>query len=137
MSRARVLLAEDHAAVARQLREVLEAEFEVIAVVPDGLALLRATRALRPDVVVSDIEMPGVDGIDAAVEILKQDPDARIVFVTIHDEPALVERGMSCGALGYVLKLSAGEDLLPAVRSALRGEQHVSAQAKRRSPEAP
>jgi DNA-binding NarL/FixJ family response regulator len=123
MKRARVLLADDHEAVARQLRAVLEPEFEVVATVGDGLALLEAAERLRPDVIVTDVAMPRLDGIAAARELLRRDPGARVVFVTVHGDPALVEQGLAAGALAYVLKHAAGEELLPAVRAALRGER--------------
>jgi DNA-binding NarL/FixJ family response regulator len=123
MSRARVLLAEDHAEVAELLHGILAAEFEVVATVGDGPALLAAAERLRPDVIVSDVAMPGLDGIAAARAILRGDPDARIVFVSVHDEPVLMRRGLAAGALGYVLKRDAGEELVPAIRAALRGER--------------
>jgi len=126
MKRRRVLLAEDHAAVAEQLRGVLEPEFEVVALVGDGHALLDAVEAFRPDAIVTDIAMPGVDGITTTRAILRRNPDARIVFVTVHGEPALVQQGLAAGALGYVLKLVAGDELVPAVHAALRGERHLS-----------
>jgi DNA-binding NarL/FixJ family response regulator len=126
MNRARVLLADDHAAVAEQLRGVLEPEFEIVATVGDGRALVEAAEALRPDVIVADIAMPVLDGIAAARAIRRQRPDARIVLVTIHGEAELVQQGLAAGALGYVLKLSAGEELVAAVRAALRGQRHVS-----------
>ncbi len=126
MSQPRLLLADDHVETAALLRELLEPEFEVIASVKDGLALVSAAEWLSPDVIVSDISMPCLDGIMAAAEILRQNPAARIVFVTVHCDPILVERGFATGALGYVLKRLAGDELVPAVRSALRGERHVS-----------
>ena len=92
----------------------------------DGRALVSAAERLSPDVIVSDISMPGLDGIAAAAAILRKNPAARIVFVTVHGDPILVERGLATGALGYVLKVAAGDDLIPAVRAALRGERHVS-----------
>ena len=98
----------------------------MIAQVQDGHALVTAAERLSPDVIVSDISMPGLDGIAAATVILRKNPAARIVFVTVHSDPILVERGLATGALGYVLKRAAGEELLPAVQSALRGERHVS-----------
>ena len=76
--------------------------------------------------IVSDVSMPRLDGIAAASEILQKNPAMRIVFVTVHDDPQMVERGLAAGAMGYVLKVLAGDDLLPAVRAALRGEGHVS-----------
>ncbi|MCI0356753.1 MAG: response regulator transcription factor, partial [Acidobacteria bacterium] len=126
MQRVRVLLADDHAAVVEQLRSVLEPEFEVVATVGDGHALLAAAAALHPAVIVTDIEMPGLNGIEAARTILRRQRDARIVFVTIHNDPELVQQGLTTGALGYVLKFAAAEDLVPAVHAALRGERHVS-----------
>jgi DNA-binding NarL/FixJ family response regulator len=129
MKRVRVLLADDHPAVAEQLRGVLETDFEVVGTVGDGEALLTAAATLRPDVIVADIAMPVLDGLAAARQILRRDPDARIVFVTVHDDPALVRQAFALGALGYVLKVRAGEELLPAVRAALRGERHGAAGA--------
>jgi DNA-binding NarL/FixJ family response regulator len=124
--RPRVLLAEDHQAAAEQLRSVLEVEFEVVAVVSDGAALVEAAQALQPDAIVSDISMPVLDGIAAATRILQRNPDARIVFVTVHGEAAIVQRGLAAGALGYVSKQTAGEDLVPAVHAALRGTRRAS-----------
>jgi DNA-binding NarL/FixJ family response regulator len=126
MSQPRLLLADDHTPTADLLRGLLEPEFEVIAQVPDGLALVSAAERLSPDVIVSDISMPGLDGISAAILILHNNPAARIVFVTVLCDPMVVERSFETGALGYVLKRVAGDELIPAVRSALRGERHVS-----------
>jgi len=122
----RVLLADDHAETAHLLRGLLQPEFDVIGLVEDGLMLVNAAEQLLPDVIVSDISMPGLDGIEAAAAILRRNPAARIVLVTVHRDPVLVERSFATGALGYVVKSAAGEDLIPAVRSALRGERHVS-----------
>ena len=126
MSQPRLLLADDHAQTAELLRGLLEPEFDVIAQVQDGLALVNAAERLSPDVIVSDISMPDVDGLTAAAEILRHNPDARIVLVTVHGDHGLVARGLQTGALGFVLKMSAGDDLVPAVHAALRGERHVS-----------
>src|SRR5215813_1748341 len=126
MPRPRIVLAEDHAEVAEQLRSLLAVEFEVVAVVADGQALLRAVKADHPDVVVTDIVMSGLDGIAATAKLRADHPDLPVVIVTIHDDPELVERGHAAGALGYVTKHRAGQELLPAVRAALRGERYVS-----------
>ena len=134
MTRARVLVADDHPANAALLCELLQPEFEVVAQVQDGVALVDAAGALSPDVIVCDISMPRMDGIEAAQVILRRLPSARIVFVTVHDDPRMVSRGIAAGALGYVLKLAAGDDLLPAVRAALRGERHVSRLLSRAPP---
>ena len=122
----RLVLADDHADSRKLLRSVLEPEFEVVADVQDGLALVSAASRLAPDIIVTDISMPGVDGITAAISILRANPTARIVFVTVHGDTSLVERSLSTGALGYVLKLAAGDELVPAVRAALDGERYVS-----------
>jgi DNA-binding NarL/FixJ family response regulator len=126
MKRARVLLAEDHVAVAEHLRGLLETEFQVVAVVTDGFALLGAAQTLKPDVIVADITLPGLDGIAAATRIFQHDPHARIVFETVHNDPGLVQRCMEMGVLGYVLKMVAGDELVPAVHAALAGQKYVS-----------
>jgi DNA-binding NarL/FixJ family response regulator len=126
VSRIRLLLADDHLETAEQLRRLLQPEFDVVAHVTDGRTLVEYAERLAPDVIVSDISMPDIDGITAAAAILRQNPDARIVLVTVHGDPSLVTRGLETGALGYVLKCSAGDDLIPAIDAALRGERHVS-----------
>jgi DNA-binding NarL/FixJ family response regulator len=126
MGRPRLLIAEDHVETAELLRTLLQVEFDVIAHVQDGLALVAAADRLSPDVIVSDISMPGMDGIAAAAMILLRDPKARIVVVTVHGDSCLVKRVLATGALGYVLKVAAGDDLIPAVHAALRGERLVS-----------
>jgi len=127
MDRARVLLADDHVENTELICGLLQSEFEVVAQVQDGIALVRAAETLSPDVIVSDISMAGLDGIGAAEIILRRNPAARIVFVTVHGDPLMVQRGLATGAMGYVLKLAAGDELIPAIHAALRGERHVSA----------
>jgi DNA-binding NarL/FixJ family response regulator len=121
-----LLLADDHTETRRLLRSLLEPEFDVVADVADGLALVRAAERESPDVIVTDISMPGMDGLAAATVILHDNPAARIVFVTVHADSMLVERGLATGALGYVLKFAAGDELVPAVQAALRGERYIS-----------
>jgi DNA-binding NarL/FixJ family response regulator len=121
-----VLLAEDHPETAERLRKLLRADFDVIASVEDGDALVDAAERLSPDVIVTDIAMPGVDGIEAVTLIRRHNPNARIVLVTVHSELMLVEAGLAAGALGYILKDAAGDELIPAVRAALGGDQYVS-----------
>ena len=124
--RVRVLIAEDHQSVARQLRCLLEVECDVIDVVNDGQSLVAAVEAMTPEVIVSDISMPGLDGLAAARIILDRQPNARIVFVTVHDDRAMAQRALRLGALGYILKNEAVEELLNAVRAAQAGQEHVS-----------
>jgi DNA-binding NarL/FixJ family response regulator len=126
MGRPQVLLAEDNPAMAAELRTLLEVEFDVAATVEDGAALLARADAMPPDVVVTDIVMPGRSGIDATRELLRRHPGIPVVLVTIHDDAQLVERGRAAGALGHVLKAAAVDDLVPAVHAALRHERYVS-----------
>jgi DNA-binding NarL/FixJ family response regulator len=124
--RARVVLAEDHPASAGLLRDLLQAEFDVVDSVADGRALIRAVTLLSPDVVVTDIGMPGLDGLEAAREILRRNPLARVVFVTVEHNPEMVQKCLETGALGFVLKLAAGDELVTAVEAALSGRRYVS-----------
>jgi DNA-binding NarL/FixJ family response regulator len=137
MTRARVLLAEDHLRVAEELRRVLEREFKVIAVVGDGNELLRAAGTSDPDVIVTDIAMPGCDGIEATRLLVARHPAARVVLVTVHDDTELMERGYAAGALAYILKVAAARDLIPAVRAALRGERYLPAHQPGRGTDPP
>lgn len=125
VTRATLVLAEDHTPIAEQLRELLGEEFDVLAVVTHGEALVKAARRLRPDAVVTDISMPGLDGLQAAREILADRPDLPVVFITVHDDPTLARSALSIGK-GYVLKASAGEELVDAVRHVLKGEGFLS-----------
>jgi DNA-binding NarL/FixJ family response regulator len=120
MSRPRILLGEDHSRVADELRRLLEPEFDVVAVVGDGNALLREADAMCPDVIVTDIVMPGLDGIAATSTLLAQRPGSRVVLITVYDDLELVVRGYAAGALACVSKVTASRDLIPAVRAALR-----------------
>jgi DNA-binding NarL/FixJ family response regulator len=124
-ARTRLLLADDHLETTALLRELLQPEFEVLANVTDGQTLVEYAARLAPDVIVSDIGMPALDGIAAAKAILRAMPSARIVFVTVHNDRSLAARALATGALGYVLKLSAGDDLIPAIRAAERGQTFV------------
>jgi DNA-binding NarL/FixJ family response regulator len=130
-----VLVADDRPESVAQLVELLRPRFDVLATVPDGLALVSAATRFTPDVILTDIAMPGLDGIEAARRIRRDRPTARIVFVTVHAENALVNRCLGIGALGYVLKDAAGDDLVAAVEAALRGERYVSGDLHWRSGE--
>jgi DNA-binding NarL/FixJ family response regulator len=125
MPRTRLLLADDHLETTALLRELLQPEFEVLASVTDGQTLVEYAVRLAPDVIVCDIGMPALDGIAAAKAILRATPSARIVFVTVHHDRSLAARALATGALGYVLKLSAGDELIPAIRAAERGQTFV------------
>ena len=121
--RPRVVLADDQTSTAAILQRLLEPEFEIVTIVNDGQALVDAVARLSPDAIVTDVSMPLLDGIEAARKILERNPRARVVFVTVHADPLLVRMGFAMGGLGYVPKVSAGEELVPAVWAALRGER--------------
>ncbi|HVT89162.1 MAG TPA: response regulator transcription factor [Tepidisphaeraceae bacterium] len=130
MERPRVLLAEDHIAVADRLRGLLEPDCEVVAVVHDGFAMLGAAQALAPDLVVTDIAMPGIDGIAATARIKAIHTSARVLVVSVHNDAALVQRAFDAGVSGYVLKIAAGDELPVAVKTVLAGKLYVSPQVR-------
>ncbi|HEU4754792.1 MAG TPA: response regulator transcription factor [Armatimonadota bacterium] len=126
MSRARILLADDYGPMLQTVRDLLEAEFEVVGVVRDGQALVEASRTLAPDVIVTDIGMPRMTGLQAAACITGEKESSRIVFLTMHTEPELIAEGFACGGGGYVLKHTAAEDLPEAIHAVLEDRQFVS-----------
>jgi DNA-binding NarL/FixJ family response regulator len=126
-----VVLAEDHPVMATELGELLIADYDIVDVVQDGVALIEATQRNLPDAIVSDIAMPRLNGLAAAASILATRPDARIVFVTVQDSRAAIRKAIECGARGYVLKSDAGNELVAAVRTALEGGLYLSANARR------
>ncbi|PTN53798.1 response regulator [Stenotrophomonas panacihumi] len=127
MSRVRVLLAEDGWAMSRELGAILAQDCEVVATVNDGLALVRMAREMHPDVLVTDISMPGITGLQAVESLIEEGYAPRVVFVTVHAEPQVVRHALSLGQCGYVLKADAVEDLLPAVHAAAAGQRYLSA----------
>ena len=126
MTRLRVLLADDHLIVAEALKRLLEPEFELVDVVEDGFALLEAAAEKKPDVIVTDISMPGLNGIEALEELKKRNPDVHVVVLTMHRDVAYARRALDAGALGYVLKHSAPEELVMAVRAAAAGRAFIT-----------
>jgi len=121
-----VLLADDHRIVAEGLKNLLESEFELVGLVEDGRAMVEAAVRLRPDVVVADISMPHMTGLDALTNLRKEAPEVKVVFLTMHGELAYVRRALSEGASGFVLKHSAAAELVQAVRAALDGQTFVT-----------
>jgi DNA-binding NarL/FixJ family response regulator len=126
MSRARVLLADDHQPLLAAASRLLQTEFDIVATATDGTAALRAAARLEPDVVVLDISMPGVDGIETARRLRAAGSRAAVVILTVHDDPDLLQASLETGALGYVLKSRMAAELGPAVRAALTGHLFVS-----------
>jgi DNA-binding NarL/FixJ family response regulator len=124
--RPRLLLADDHRLVLEGLERLLEPEFEVVGAVEDGRALLAAARALKPDVVLLDISMPLLNGIDAAHRLRKNCPASKLIFVTMHDARAYVKAAFEAGGSGYVLKRAALRELIIAIHEVLAGGTYVS-----------
>ena len=122
----RILLADDNPSMLQAARRILEPEFQVVGTVNDGQAVLEAADALRPDVLILDICMGVLNGLEAARRLTRTGSQARIVFLTVHQDQEFVEEAFSVGALGYVVKPRLGTDLLPAVREALVGRAFVS-----------
>ena len=126
MSKSRILIADDHPILAEGVRGLLEPEFEVVGVVADGRELVAAAKKLRPDVIVADVTMPSLNGIDAAGQLRDLGLKAKVVFLTMHRDVAYARRAMEAGATGYVLKNSLASELVTAVREALRGQTYVT-----------
>jgi DNA-binding NarL/FixJ family response regulator len=126
-----VLIADDHLLVAEALRSLLSAEFELVGVVSDGQALLEAARALRPDVIVADITMPQLNGIDALIQLRQTGDRVPVVFLTMHRDASFARRALEAGASGFVLKHSASIELTMAVRASLDGKTFISPQLTR------
>ena len=128
MSLPRVLLADDHRMVAEGLKSLLTPDFDLVGVVEDGHALLREVAALRPDVVVTDITMPHLSGIEALARLREDFPTVRVVILTMHQDVAYARRAFALGASGYVLKNAAPEELVLAIRAALANRTFVTPQ---------
>jgi DNA-binding NarL/FixJ family response regulator len=122
-----VLLADDHQIVLDGLLRLLEDEFEVAGTVNDGLRLVEQALALRPEVIVADISMPLLNGIDAVKRLREEGLEARVVFLTMHPDMVYATRALEAGGSAYVLKHSASDELVTAIRAALAGETFVSA----------
>ena len=122
----RVLWADDHYRLLTPVQTLLERRFELVGTVSDGKAALAAARKLRPDVVVLDISMPELSGIDVARELQADEDRPAIVILSVHRDPAIVSAALDAGALGYVLKPGAGRDLVVAIEEALAGRRYLS-----------
>ena len=124
--RLRLLLADDHPLMLEGLRKLLEPEFEVTGTVADGHQLVEAAEIQRPDLVVTDISMPGIDGIEATRRLGALVPAVRVLILSIHAEPSWVRAAFDAGARGYLTKISAPEEIENAVRAVLEGNFYVS-----------
>ena len=126
MKRPRTLLADDHPLFLAGLRTLLESECEVVGTVSDGRALVEAATRLKPEVIVLDIGLPLLNGIDAVRHIKEEQPETKILFLTMHASLAYLRDALAAGASGYVLETSAREELLGALRDVIRNRIHVS-----------
>jgi DNA-binding NarL/FixJ family response regulator len=127
----RVILADDHALVTEALAKLTAPHLEIVATVGDGRALLETASILKPDVVVVDVAMPLLNGLDAGRELKKRLPSVKLIFLTMNEDPDLAVVAMKSGASGYLLKTSAGSELLNAIREALKGKTYVTPQIAR------
>ena len=126
MPRPRVLLADDHGLLLEAFTRLLEPEVAVVGRAVDGRALVRAALELRPDVVVTDVSMPELNGLEAGRQIRQALPGVRLVFLTVHEDPALAAEAFRAGASGFVAKSSAASELLRAIRDALAGRRYLT-----------
>jgi DNA-binding NarL/FixJ family response regulator len=124
--RGRVLLADDHAIVAEGLSTILKSRFDLVGTVGNGSALIDATRKLRPDVIVADIDMPVLSGLEALRRLKAARSDAKVIFLTMHADAQLATEAFRAGASGYVLKQSAGEELIAAIQEVLQGKTYLT-----------
>lgn len=126
MKRPRIIAADDHRIVVEGLRGLLEPEFELVAVVGDGRELIEAHDRLHPDLIVADVGMPHLNGIHAMRKLREAGSKVRFVFLTMHPDPEYAAEALESGASGYVLKHSAPEELVTAVREALAGRTYIT-----------
>jgi DNA-binding NarL/FixJ family response regulator len=126
VSRPRVLLADDHTLLLEAFQKMLAEEFDVVGAVSNGRALVAEALKLRPDVVVLDITMPLLNGVDAARQLKRDLPDVRIVFLTMNEDPELAAEAFRAGGSGYLLKRSAGSELLTAIREVTSGRFYMT-----------
>ena len=125
INRSRILIAEDHTFVAELCKRLLETEFDVIGIVSDGRALVRAAGELKPNVILLDIAMPVLNGLDAGLQVKKMLPAVKLVYLTMNSDPEIAADAFTRGASGYLLKTCAAAEMALAVREVLRGETYV------------
>ena len=125
MIRPRVLLADDHPALLEATTALLKRQFDVVGTATDGATLVSEALRLCPDVIVADITMPVLSGIDAAHRLHESAPSVKIVFLTVHSEEQFMKACMAEGALGYVLKSHMKAHLIPAIQAALVGQSYI------------
>jgi len=126
MTRPRLMLADDHTILVEAFRKLLEPYYDMVGTVSDGRALLEIGPQLNPDIVIVDIGMPLMNGLEAGIRLKQLLPNVKLVFLTMNDDPDLAVEAMRSGAAGYLLKSSAAEELLRAIQTALKGKVYVT-----------
>ena len=122
----KILLADDHRIVLEGLKNLLEAEYEVVGMVEDGHVLIKEALRLKPDIIIADISMPSLNGIDAIRQIRKEGLNPKVIFLTMHNDALYAKEVLDMGASGFVLKHSASSELITAIQEALLGNTHIS-----------
>jgi DNA-binding NarL/FixJ family response regulator len=126
MTRHRIMLADDHTLLVEAFRSLLEPLYDVVATVSDGRSLLEVAPRVNPDVIVVDIGMPLMNGLEAGLRLREEMPNVKLIFLTMNDDPDLAVEAMRCGASGYLLKSSAAEELLRAIQMAIKCKRYVT-----------
>ena len=134
MKRARILLADDHALMLDGFSNLLQSKYTIVGTAEDGKALVEAAIRLNPDLIILDITMPILNGIDAAREIRKHLPDVKLLFVTMHSSPTYLHAALEAGASGYAVKSSGRSEILAAVESVLGGSRYITPGLEDHSP---
>jgi DNA-binding NarL/FixJ family response regulator len=126
----RIVVADDNEDMLELLKDILQPEFEVIATVRDGRDLLQAVQNLKPDIVITDISMPEMSGIEATRKLVEENPKAKVIILTVHTDRKIVDEGISAGANGYVFKLAAWRELTQAINEIMLGNVYISSHMK-------
>ena len=126
MKKPRVIMADDHSLILAGLRKLVEMECEVVATVEDGRALVETAQKLRPDLILLDISMPLLNGLDAARQLTKLVPESKLIFLTMHASPTYATEAFEAGASGYLLKRSAASELSQAITTVLQGHHYLT-----------
>ncbi|MBH0200069.1 MAG: response regulator transcription factor [Nitrospira sp.] len=126
MTRPRILMADDHSLVLAGLRKLVEGEGEVVGTVEDGRALVEEAQKLRPDIILLDISMPLLNGLDAARQLTKLVPEAKLIFLTMHATPTYATEAFKAGASAYLIKRSAASELKQAIQAVIRGQHYIT-----------
>src|SRR6201999_3572957 len=129
--RPRILIADDHTLIADLCKRLLETEFEVVGTVGDGRALVRAAGVLKPDVIVVDITMPVLNGIDAACQVKQELRAVKVIYLTMNPDPEIAAEAFRRGASGYLLKTCAASEMVAGVHAVLQGRSYLSATLSR------